>query len=396
MKTQALEVELAKQPALLEQVSELATHTHTSQIVSTAASYLCAVGTWLPPCDDPLIVKSPRLREQQQDRDHALALQSDHVSKALGRWHGLTAHGRNVREVFGEIDTNKDGRISRSELAIAFKAMDLDVPEEELDAILDDLGGGQEQEVTFEAFLFRLESYQEQLRLACLLRHKLDIPFFIAQLVLAIEIPFEGLGAPGQDGSKLKARLIKSLAHLSTEEISRQLRPLVARVVSVVKDVAISIEEHEANASKAQEIAALHRKWSTSPSPSFGPSSAETSNKFLMPVQARFGHLEIFHKGLDVLIGLPAVDVLAGMIREHDDMVEFTALNYNTTTCAHQEWEFVYNPSATGVYPDEKVAGREHGRVRKLLSDLMLAPQCVAAKLSQEEVLGLRLYTVWV
>lgn len=45
------------------------------------------------------------------------------------------------------------------------------------------------------------------------------------------------------------------------------------------------------------------------------------------------------------------------------------------------------------MYPGERTKDNEHGRERKLLEHLMQQRECVSSKLTEEEVIAIRLYT---
>jgi hypothetical protein len=289
-----------------------------------------------------------------------------------------------IEEVFAEIDTDNDSELSRAEVTVALQKLKLDISQEDLTEIIKDLGGGHEQKVKYETFAYRLHLYREQQRFIDLLEGRLVGIGGLSSLVSHFVLPKFTVGqvfdAAARD-QKLQPHTICSLADMSEMQLRRRLVPFLNEVVSAVIDVAKTAAEYEQRHESAENL-------------SGSDSENADMGKFAMPVrQAQFGHVDLFRKGLDSLIGLPAIDIFEAMHREHDENVEFTAHNYDTVTTPRQEWEFVICPDPDRTYPGEKLKGAVTGRERKHQDELMQAQQCVTSGLTWEEVVALRLYT---
>ena len=281
-----------------------------------------------------------------------------------------------IEQVFDEMDTNNDKVLSLSEVTHALQKMKLtDLGEEEIAAIFRDLGGAGDTGVNLLAFEYRLQYHREQRRLIDLLQGRVNFTALIAELVLPKFSADQVFGARKRNHD-LAPVSIASLSQLSDMKLQRRLAPFLKEVVSHVREVSKIVEQ------------CAHQRAKASVEGHFDV------GKFAMPVrQAQFGNLEMFHRGLNALIGLPAIDLLGAMQLEHDDEAEFSTSNYHLNTSPRLEWEFVVNPDPSRTYPGEKGPGNIHGRVRKLLGQLMLKREYKAAGLTEEEVIALRLYT---
>eukprot|EP00960_Hanusia_phi_P050248 760095-Hanusia_phi.AAC.1 len=112
--------------------------------------------------------------------------------------------------------------------------------------------------------------------------------------------------------------------------------------------------------------------------------------------EAIFVDLPLFMEGLDNLIGLPHKNVREEMAREHDSDEQFEAGYLNAPTYPRQEWEFVLNPRSGVLYPGETAKAKAddyNKRTRKTISELKEEQMYKIAELSEEELIGLRLYT---
>ena len=128
--------------------------------------------------------------------------------------------------------------------------------------------------------------------------------------------------------------------------------------------------------------------------------SVETVNsKFQMAVGANigtFGDPSLFLKGLDDLIGLPDFKIDSAIMNEHcfsaDSYDDFITSNYGgTITNSAVEYEFVHHPVANKIYPgstNERSKRRVH-----LLQNYLEHPMSIRAKLSQAEIIAIRLFT---
>ena len=105
---------------------------------------------------------------------------------------------------------------------------------------------------------------------------------------------------------------------------------------------------------------------------------------------AVYGKLEDFSKGLVEAIGLPDPRLMEAMQREHctsgDSRVSFSPGNYDTTTTAAAEWR---------VVTDEEEGRRASEGTRRVrgIQDLLLDDFAQKARLREEEILALLLYT---
>lgn len=122
-----------------------------------------------------------------------------------------------------------------------------------------------------------------------------------------------------------------------------------------------------------------------------------------------FADLQNFHDGPEKLLGAPNPQVGAGIRREHCERPNacklFTTPNYNITTSPKDEYEFVFEPHDSIEYPhtpsdkekwknDFKAIWKgDFGREVVLLKHFMDTEYAKKAKLKQEEVGSLRLYS---
>ena len=243
---------------------------------------------------------------------------------------------------------------------------------EEADTIVADLGGGAQGKVEISAFAYNLKLFRERKRVADLIcgnDQELDLHFTVAQLLLPHHYPHDA-NTPMVIPSDM-------------DTLRRQLAPLVDLVSARVANLA-NFKSFQPGTADIEEASG-----SAAPSPS--------ANKFAMAGQkitkAQFGSQMLFRRGLEALIGLPSLSVRAAMEDEHKSEEEFRSGNYGTKTCPKLEWEFVTAPKEGAVYPGEKTVDDSHGRERKLLADLMQQEDCVKSKLTEDELIAIRLYT---
>ena len=121
----------------------------------------------------------------------------------------------------------------------------------------------------------------------------------------------------------------------------------------------------------------------------------------------KFATLDDFFKGPEKLIGTPNPKIMEGMKAEHcfrgNSNTLFTTSNYNVTTWAKQEWEFVVDPKEGVQYPHtpkDKTLWEvgcvwigDCGRIAEKLEVFKAAPEVKQAGLIESELAGLRLYT---
>jgi len=243
-----------------------------------------------------------------------------------------------------------------------------------------DLGADDDGGLRIAVFSARLRLYRERKRLTDLLSSRLDLPSLIARLVLP---SVQTHGDAGQIGVMSQ--------DLTT--LRDQLQPLVGEVAGAVAALAPCFQPSRAvppdqpltmgrDTCDDAERSAQESKFAVSVTHKGGQ---------LFP--ARFGSQRLFRRGLEALIGLPSFNVLVAMKAEHQSNVKFTAANYKTETSPQLEWEFVTQPRQDVTYPGEKRGTATRGRERKLLQSLRTLAECVRAKLSDEEIIGIRLYT---
>jgi hypothetical protein len=258
-----------------------------------------------------------------------------------------------------------------------------DAADDDVHAIMHDLGAGDDGTLSIAVFSARLRLFRERKRLADLLASRLDLPFLVARLVLPINQVHSDsahVGLLSQDVSTLQ----------------QQLLPLVDEVTDAVAALVPSLQPSEGQGVSDAGHGALKAQ-SSAPD----PAAVAKESKFAVTttlmggeqIPARFGSQKLFRRGLEALIGLPSVNVWAAMEAEHQSTSTFCAHNYDTVTSPALEWEFVTEPSDDKTYPGEKRGDVAHGRQRMLLQSLRNMAECINAKLSDEEILGIRLYT---
>jgi WD40 repeat protein len=101
------------------------------------------------------------------------------------------------------------------------------------------------------------------------------------------------------------------------------------------------------------------------------------------------GNITDFHKGLTGRVGMPHLNFKNAMRQEHCERVgcdvQFTTGNYNITTTPRQEWQYIVENVPC---PDMR-----HERRLVLISDLLQLDISKTAKLCEEEVIAIVLYT---
>ena len=108
------------------------------------------------------------------------------------------------------------------------------------------------------------------------------------------------------------------------------------------------------------------------------------------------GHIEDFHAGLSDRVGMPHLDFKREMMREHCERAgsgtEFTTGNYKIRTTPRKEWLYTAGEEhgQRAPCPAENMA---HGRRIVAVDELMQLELAKRAKLKEEEVLALVLYT---
>jgi len=255
--------------------------------------------------------------------------------------------------------------------------------DDDVHAIMHDLGAGDDGTLSIAMFSARLRLFRERKRLADLLASRLDLPFLVARLVLPSD----------------QVHGVSALVGLLSQDVctlQQQLLPLVDEVTDAVAALAPSLQP-----SKGQGVSEDGHGASKAQSSGADPGAVAKESKFAVTttlkggqqIPARFGSQKLFRRGLEALIGLPSVNVLAAMKAEHQSTETFCADNYDTVTSPALEWEFVTQPSDDKTYPGEKRGDVAHGRQRMLLHSLRNMADCINAKLSDEEILGIRLYT---
>ncbi len=129
----------------------------------------------------------------------------------------------------------------------------------------------------------------------------------------------------------------------------------------------------------------------------------DDGNKKFLTFELRYdsnvGGIQEFMKGLTHRIGLPHVNILAGMEEEHvnmpDSTTEFESANYKIKTTAKKEWEVVQS----GKYlPEHMQASVKHGRRLRSMEELRKLPQVKPDKngengLIDAEITAIVLYT---
>ena len=108
------------------------------------------------------------------------------------------------------------------------------------------------------------------------------------------------------------------------------------------------------------------------------------------------GRIEDFHAGLSDRVGMPHLDFKREMMREHCERAgcdtEFTTSNYKITTTPKKEWLYVAGDES-GLRAPCPAEFMHHGRTILALDELRQLDLAVRAKLNDEEILALVLYT---
>ena len=123
--------------------------------------------------------------------------------------------------------------------------------------------------------------------------------------------------------------------------------------------------------------------------------SQMNSGKFTVQKMAS-GTIVDFHQGLQGRVGTPHLKFEVAMRREHCQKPgwdkEFTTSNYSVTTTPKQEWQYIVGDERGTLVPVPK-AGRGHGRRLVPISELMLRPLAIQAKLIRAEVIAIVMYS---
>ena len=116
----------------------------------------------------------------------------------------------------------------------------------------------------------------------------------------------------------------------------------------------------------------------------------ETAGKFSV-IKANSGSVDDFFRGLGRRVGAPNSKFKQGMELEHCSKygcdIEFTTSNYKITTTPKLEWNITVNHHPC---PEENIV---HGRKIRKLSEVMEVSLVLKAKLIEEEVISIVLYT---
>ena len=174
-------------------------------------------------------------------------------------------------------------------------------------------------------------------------------------------------------------------------------------------DVVASLDHVQTDISQTMRV--CHRaytRWSAlratalrvdASSPSARFPQAETPMKFgvaeaaLVPLQEGLRHVRAYHKGLEHQIGLPAAEARQQMAREHASEELFRDVTHGITTSAAKEWAHVLGTATSAEGANKEGGEPGGGRQVVSLDELMQLQDVVSAALSEEEVLGLRLYS---
>ena len=111
------------------------------------------------------------------------------------------------------------------------------------------------------------------------------------------------------------------------------------------------------------------------------------ADKALVHLQEGLKETAGYKRGLEHVIGLPAIDIRDMMRREHASEETFRDFNHGITSSPSREWGMVTGDESEGG--DGELPGRD-GRK---LDELMGLDIVTAAGLSEDEVIGLRLFT---
>jgi hypothetical protein len=296
----------------------------------------------------------------------------DAVDKLLNNCQSLIGwQGKGLDDIFNDMDTDHSGDLSAAEVAAVLKRLEVPIDgDEQAQRILEDLRGGggtSAAPVGVEHLRRRIQLHAERRRLADRLNQDTDTVNLIARLLLPSDAPADNM---------------ESLSKIDTPLLFERLSPLLSQIVDAVKRVASDATQETATA--GEKVGGANSKFSMD-----GLDGLR---------RAVYGDVALHREnGLNELIGWPSPNVFEAMKREHCDEdnsdTPFKVGNYGGDRYPRQEWEFVVAPQQGQVYPDEKTGTSDHGRERKDLEDLMKLEKLVAARVTREELIALRLYT---
>ncbi|KAJ1487792.1 hypothetical protein T484DRAFT_1785483 [Baffinella frigidus] len=277
------------------------------------------------------------------------------AAKAGGSWDTTKELRAKLRELFDQMDQNKDGTVDKKELSKASGLLS--------------------------------EMYVEfGLRAEALFEDSMTLDQFDAGIARELEVTRKEQALSGFNVARAVAELLpggspeQPLAHLegmNGEELRHFCRTSVAAEVEKLLRL-------------QQETLREARGWGDGDK-SGGQGNAKFAQGGEVELRtAVYGKLDDFSKGLVEAIGLPDPRLMEAMKREHctsgDSKVAFSPGNYDTTTTAAAEWR---------VVTDEAEGRRvsEGKRRVRWIEDLLLDDLAQKAGLRKEEILALLLYT---
>ena len=284
-----------------------------------------------------------------------------------------------VRALFNEIDSDCDGIISLNEMksaVVQYKMDGLALKKALADAMEDLIvASSQDKQIDFDRFLEIVKDLPRVRGERVQFAKGLELHSYLAPLLKTGNF-FDGL---------------QGLRELSEDQITAHLAEVSAVFSRILTNVLAS--------------AILGLKQST-------PSALETNSKFSMDTdsfEGSFAEIDDFYQGPEKLVGAPNPRVEEGIRREHCERsnatTPFTTPNYNVTTCARTEYEFVIDPRDGYAYahtPIDKAlwsdVGRkvwkgERGREPLRLCEFESHLIAQRSALRKGEVIALRLYT---
>jgi len=304
------------------------------------------------------IMRKNSILDAMVNQNEKLALIADRI---LDQLDSVAFAGRKIQELFDTIDTDASYDLSRDEFENSLKNLGFHIEKRDTDLVfqlLDKDGNGKIDRNEFTQCLMQrrcrrqISNWVDSLGLNKLITLKL----------------MQGIHEDETDPLQFlmyKPSAIQQSLNSLKEDIERVMKSSLDKMRKTMK--ATIVEDDKAK------------------------------SKFVSGQQeAIFVDLPLFMEGLDNLIGLPHKNVREAMAREHESEEPFVAGYLEDTTTPKQEWEFVMNPRPDVRYPGETSHADVENytkRMRKLVSDLKKEPMCQLAELSEEELIGLRLYT---
>lgn len=285
------------------------------------------------------------------------------VERLVDKWQVLGWEGCNFDDIFCKIDTDGDGEISLEELRALLAGLKIPTEAVDVEGVLKELDKNSDGLVNVSDVSEIVNERFERQVVTDLMRN-LDVAEMLSRRLLE---------SRKRDGHRSLESVI-AMARNNPDALRALLFGLGAEIAPVLQ----------------RELEAQHDIFHSASVPDF-----KNNTKYAVITdnlrEAGFGELSWFKAGLDGTIGLPDINILQAMEREHESTENFRSGNYGIESNPRLEWLFVRRPEVGKVYPGEKEGGG--GRRRHAPEELVKEDVAKEAGLSLEEVIALRLYT---